>query len=243
MSDSVFADWRTKSYPLTFQGQLVVSVLVGGTPKDPNVAKGWIETKLKGSDEDRIRSLVAQTMADLNITFDEAVDEVNKQKNLSGFKKDPEQGLYIEGRHLKAMLKEAVSVAVASRKLEMTKWGATRKWLSNYFPEHVFVLEDRVYLGVMEPTGVLQNFVHTHRTSAIQYQEYVEKAEVNFTVVTDHDFTDDEWAMIWTTGELNGLGAGRSQGHGTFQVTRWDKTVDKAALAKLKKKETKETAE
>jgi hypothetical protein len=241
MSDSIFSDWRTKSYPLTFHGQLIVDTLVGGTPKDPNVAKAWIETKLKGADEDRLRRLVAKTMTELSVTFDEAVQEVNNQKNLSGFKKDPERGLFIEGRHLKAMLKEAVSIAVASRKLDMTKWGATRKWLTNYFPEHVFVMEDRIYLGVMEPSGVLQNFVHTHRTSAIQYQEYVNKAEVTFTVVTDHDFTDDQWAMIWTTAELNGLGAGRSQGHGTFQVVKWDKKVDKAALAKLQKKEAKDT--
>src|SRR5688572_10430941 len=120
MTDSVFGDWRTKSYPYTFHGELVVGTLVGGVPSDPNVAKGWIETKLKGQSAERIQELIAKTMIERNITQAEAVDEVNKLKNLNGFKRDPEQGLYIEGRQLKAALKEAVSVAVAAGKLEMT---------------------------------------------------------------------------------------------------------------------------
>ena len=236
MSDSVFSDWRTKSYPFEFQGRLTVGILVGGTPSDPNVAKGWLESKIKGAGDDRIQTLIAQTMVERNITADEALEVVNNLKNLSGFKKDPERGLFIEGRQLKAALKEAVSVAVAAGKLDMTKWGATRKWLTNYFPEHVFVLDERLYLGVMEPSGVLQNFVHTHKTSAIQYQEYVNKAEISFTVVTDHPFTEEQWAMIWTTGEQNGLGAGRSQGYGTYNVTQWDKKVNEAAAKRLAKK-------
>ena len=59
---------------------------------------------------------------------------------------------------------------------------------------------------------------------------------IPFTVVTDHDFTDKDWAMIWTTGELQGLGASRSQGYGTYTVTKWEKTVDEKAMAALKKK-------
>lgn len=250
MSESVFADWRSRSYPFTFDGELLVNVLVGGVPSDPHIAKGWIESKVKDSNEQRIQELIAQTMVDRNVTQAEAVDIVNNLKNLNGFKKlrcpdcppigpncvTGKHELFIEGRQLKAALKEAVSVAVAAGKLEMTKWGSTRKWLTNYFPEHVFVLDERLPLGVYEPTAVLQNFVHTHKGSSIQYQEYVEKATIKFTVVTDHDFTDKDWAMIWTTGEMNGLGASRSQGYGTYQVTRWDKTVDQKALAALKKK-------
>jgi hypothetical protein len=222
---SVFADYRKRSYPFTFNGRIFVPVLVGGIPSDPNVAKNWIETKLKGSSEERIQQLITQTMVERNMTQDQAVEHINKLKNLNGFKRD-EKGLYYEGRQLKAALKEAVSIAVAGGKLDMTGWGSTRKWLTNYFPEHVFVLEDRLYLGVEEPTAVFQQFVHTHKGSSIQYQEYVENAEFDFTVVTDHDFSDKEWAMVWTTGEMNGLGASRSQGYGTYQVIKWEKVVD-----------------
>jgi hypothetical protein len=230
--DGVFSGARNRSYPYTFYGHIHVDTLVGGIPSDPNVAKGWIESKLKNSSTDRIQALIAETMVERNMTADEAVEYVNKLKNLNGFKKDPEQGLYIEGRQLKAALKEAVSVAVAADKVKQTGWGSTRKWLSNYFPEHVFVLEERLYLGVTEPTAVFQQFVHTHKGSSIQYQEYVKDAEFDFTVITDHDFTDRDWEMIWTTGEMNGLGASRSQGYGTYTVTKWDKSVDRSALKK-----------
>lgn len=256
MSNSVFAEWRSRSYPFTFKGELFVNVLVGGVPSDPDIAKGWIESKVKDSNDQRIQDLIAQTMVDRNVTQTEAVKIVNNLKNLNGFKKlrcpdcpltgpnctTGKHELFIEGRQLKAALKEAVSVAVAAGKLEMTKWGSTRKWLTNYFPEHVFVLEDRLMLGVYEPTEILQNFVHTHKGSSIQYQECVHSVSIGFTVITDHDFTDKDWAMIWTTGEMNGLGASRSQGYGTYQVTRWDKTVDQKAFAALKKKAEKEEA-
>jgi hypothetical protein len=231
---SVFFDYRKNSYPFTFNGRIHVPVLVGGIPSDPNVAKNWIETKLKGKSEDRIQQLITQTMVERNLTQDAAVEYVNKLKNLNGFKKD-EKGLYYEGRQLKAALKEAVSIAVAGAKLDMTGWGSTRKWLTNYFPEHVFILEDRLYLGVHEPTAVFQQFVHTHKGSSIQYQEYVEEAEFDFTVMTDHDFSDQEWAMIWTTGEMNGLGASRSQGYGTYQVVKWEKVVDPSYRKREKK--------
>lgn len=242
MTEGVFAEWRTRSYPFTFHGEILVGTLVGGVPSDPNVAKGWIESKIKDGNQQRIQELIAQTIIERNVTQAEAVKIVNDLKNLNGFKKDPERGLYIEGRQLKAALKEAVSVAVAAGKLEMTKWGNTRKWLTNYFPEHVFVMEERLYLGAQEPSGVFQQFVHTHKGSSVQYQEYVEKVTIPFTVVTDHDFTDKDWAMIWTTGELQGLGASRSQGYGTYTVTKWEKTVDQKALAALKKKTEKEAA-
>jgi len=240
MTEGVFADWRTRSFPIKFNGEILVGTLVGGIPSDPNVAKGWIESKIKDGNQQRIQDLVAKTMVERNVTQDEAVKIVNDLKNLNGFKRDPERGLFIEGRQLKAALKEAVSVAVAAGKLEMTKWGNTRKWLTNYFPEHVFVAEERLYLGVQEPSGIFQQFVHTHKGSSVQYQEYVEKVTIEFTIVTDHDFTDKDWAMMWTTGELQGLGASRSQGYGTYTVTKWEKTVDEKALAALKKKTEKE---
>src|SRR4029453_8285319 len=158
MTEGVFADWRTLSFPIRFDGEILVGTLVGGVPSDPNVAKGWIESKIKDGNQQRIQELVAKTMIERNVTQQEAVKIVNDLKNLNGFKKDPEHGLYIEGRQLKAALKEAVSVAVAAGRLGMTKWGNTRKWLTNYFPEHVFVMEERLYLGVQEPSGIFQQF-------------------------------------------------------------------------------------
>jgi hypothetical protein len=237
----IFEEWRAASYPFTFYGRLHVPIIVGGIPSNPDVMKGWIESKVKDNAE-LIQQRVAQTMVEMGVTADQAIEEVKKAKSLNRFKRDEEKGLYIEGRQLKAALKEAVSVAVAAKKIEMTGWGATRKWLTKFLPEHVFVVEERLFLGVFEETGVLQQFVHARNQSSIQYQEYVENAEIDFTVVTDYDFTDKDWAMIWTTGELQGLGASRSQGYGTYSVTKWDKHVDQSAMPETTRVKTKKAA-
>jgi hypothetical protein len=227
----VFSKWDNQSYPFRFNTGLSISTIVGGVPSDPKVAEGWLKSKLQATD-DRIREMVAEVMVEREVGIEEATEIVNSLKNLNGFKHTPEGVLFIEGRQVKAALKEAVSVAVAAKKLDMTGWGATRKWLTNYLPEHVFVIEETIILqqkdengnlvAVKSPTGIFQQFVHTHRGSSIQYQEYVKDAEIEFTVICDHPFTSKEWAMIWTTGERNGLGASRSQGYGTYGVTKWE---------------------
>lgn len=218
---SVFARHQAEMFPFRFAGQLVVGTIAGGTPTDPNVAEGWIRTKL-GATDDLLRQMVAETMVERGITADEAAVEVSKNKHLNGFKRD-EQGLFIEGRQLKAALKEAASCAVAAGKLNSRGWGKTNKGLLSYLAEHVFVVEDRLHLGVTEPTGINQRFVHTFRGSGIQYEEYVTDAKLSFTVIADHDFSEKEWAAIWTSGEQQGIGASRSQGYGRYEVTQWDR--------------------
>lgn len=217
---SVFAKHQAEMFPFRFTGELLVGCIAGGTPTDANVAEGWIKTKL-GAKDDQLREMVAQTMVERGIGADEAAKVVDSLKHLNGFKRD-EQGLYIEGRQLKAALKEAASCAVAAGKLTARGWGKTNKGLLSYLAEHVFVVEDRLHLGVAEPTGINQRFVHTFRGSGIQYEEYVEDAKVSFTVMADHDFSVKEWAAIWTSGEQQGIGASRSQGYGRYEVTRWD---------------------
>lgn len=224
---SVFADYREKSYPIHFAGTLHIDRLVGGVPTDPNVAEAWLRSKLVDTD-DAIREAVARTMQERGVNAEEATSIVNTEKHLIGFKKD-EDGLYIEGRQLKAALKEAASVAMAADKLKSQGWGKTRKGLLNFFAEHVFIAEERLHLGVFEPSGVMQRFVHTWRGDSIKYEEYVDDVDVHFTVLTDHNFSHGDWAAIWTTGEMQGIGATRSMGYGRYEVTRWDKVPAGAA--------------
>ena len=218
---SVFAKAKIDLFPHRFAGQLSVSTIVGGTPTDPKVAEGWLRTKLGGTD-DRIREMVAEVMVERGVTASEATEIVNLNQHLNGFKRD-NQGLYIEGRQLKAALKEAASCAMAVDKLPSRGWGKTNKGLLSFMSEHVFVTEERLYLGVKEATGVNQKFVHTFRGSGIQYEEFVTDATIDFTVIADFDFTPKDWAAIWTSGEQQGIGASRSQGYGRYSVTRWDK--------------------
>ncbi len=215
---SVFSKpkWISAAYPHRYNGTLVVTCIAGGTPTDPKVAEGWLKTKLADKD-DLIRDAVAEVMVERGVTADEAAGIVDTNKHLNGFKRGA-HGLYIEGRQLKACIKEAASIRWPN-----AKWGPTRKGTRSFFPEHLFVVEDVLPLGVNEPSGVAQRFVHTWRGSGIQYEEYVEDAKVEFTVITDYDFSAEEWALLWLTAEQQGLGASRSQGYGRFEVVRWDK--------------------
>lgn len=217
---SAFDSHRTTAYPYTFHGRMHVACIVGGIPTDPKVAEGWLRTKLADKD-DLIREMVASTMVERGITADEAAVQVDQLKHLNGFKRDTD-GLYIEGRQLKSAIKEAGSVAVAAGKLRKSGWGSTNKGIKSFLAEHVFVVEDTLHLGVKEPTGVNQRFVHTFRGAGIQYEEYVENAVINFTVITDQDLTEKDWAMLWLTGEQQGIGATRSQGFGRYEMQVWE---------------------
>ncbi len=230
MLAGVFDDLRPGAYPYHFQCTLAVDMLVGGVPTDPKVAEGWLRTKLVTDKDELIREAVAATMVERGVTAEEATKIVNTQKNLNGFKRD-EIGLYVEGRQLKAMLKEAGSIAVAAGKVDARGWGKTNKGLLSYLSEHVFVVDKRIHVyqgdslkngGVAEATGINQRFVHTFRGAGIQYEEYIAPAKLTFTVISDHPFTRKQWGHIWLCAEQNGVGASRSQGYGTFTVVQWD---------------------
>lgn len=232
----IFEKYEPEAWPYWYQGRLVVGVLVGGIPQDPKVVESWIRTKLSDTRSDaEIQELIAATMAEMGVSQETAIAKASSSLvGVNSFKRD-ERGLYIEGRQLKAALKEAVMVAVNAGKLTSEKWGrpdnATyKKGIKGWFPEHVFVNEDRLHIykegkpdPVTEPDGTIQKFIHTHRGDSIGYEQYVSDAEIRFTVKTDHELTEKQWAMIWLTGELQGLGASRSQEYGRYRVTQWEK--------------------
>lgn len=219
---SAFAKYQTKAWPFRFTGTINARNLAGGVPTDPKVAEGWLRTKLADKD-DLIREAVAQTMVERGVTADEAAKLVDTSKHLNGFKTDPDHGLFIEGRQLKAAIKEAAAVARSVGKLK-SRWGDTNKGVLGFVAEHIMVTDERLYLGVTQPTTVLQSFPKNPRTgqTGIQYTEVIEDATFSFTVITDHKFTDEEWAMLWLTGEQQGIGASRSQGFGRYTVTSWE---------------------
>lgn len=218
---SVFEHYHDRAWPYRYHGALHVATIVGGTPTNEKVMEGYLKTKLASPDE-IIREAVAETMVERGVTVEEATRLVGDSRSLNGFKRD-EHGLYIEGRQLKACIKEGASVAGAAGKIPIgTVWGKTRKGLLSFIAEHVMVVDDRIHLGTDEPDGIIQRFVHTFRGASIQYEEYVEDASLSFTVISDHEFTEEQWAMIWLTAEQQGLGASRSQGFGRFEVTKWE---------------------
>lgn len=216
---SVFEQYRPTAYPYNYAIELSVPVIAGGTPSDPKVAEGWLKTKLGVDKDETIRAMVAEVMVEKGVDINEATQIVNMNKHLNGFKRDPENGLYIEGRQAKAAIKEAANV-----RWPKDRWGPTRKGTLSFFAEHVFVPETRIFLNepkTGEPTGINQRFVHTFRGSGIQYEEFVESAILRFHVITDYDFTEEQWGHLWLTGEQQGIGASRSQGYGKYEVSGW----------------------
>jgi hypothetical protein len=244
---SVFAAKRANAYRFQFAGTLLVGTLVGGTPTNKKVAEGWLRSKLADKDS-IIQEMVAEVMLERTaagkpVTKDEATKLVDISQHLNGFKRqrcddcgleglcDGAHQLFMEGRHLKAAIKEAASIAMATERLKAKGWGATRKSLLGFVAEHIFVQDDRLPLWtedgepVTEPTDVNQQFVSTFRGSGIKYEEFVESTQLHFTIASDYDFDPDDWAEIWVTGEQNGFGASRSQGYGRYEVIRWEPAI------------------
>lgn len=222
MPTSVFAKYIPKAWPYEYRGTLHVGRIAGGTPTDPKVAEGWIKSAIGTDNADLLRQQIAEVMVERGVTEEEAVAEVDSLRHLNGFKRDDEHGLYIEGRQLKAAIKEAVSCAVAVGKLPSRGWGMTNKGSKAFVAEHICVVEDRLYLNTKKPSGIAQRFVHTHNGTGIQYEEYCDDVTVDFTITTDHKFPDEQWAMVWLTGEQQGIGATRSQGYGRYKVIKWE---------------------
>lgn len=222
---NIFEGFLPDAYPHRYNVTLEVADLAGGTPTDPKTIEGWLKTKLGIDSGEQIRDAVAAAMIErgLNVEgdsgdklLDEAVEQVAADRHLNGFKRmdGPGSELCIEGRHLKAMIKEAACIRWPDK-----RWGPTRKGTKSFFAEHFFVAERWVGLGVSEPTRIDTRYVHTFRGDGIQREEIVDPAVVRFTLYTDVEMKRDEWGLLFLTGGANGLGSSRSQSYGTFAVT------------------------
>lgn len=213
---SVFEAVRNTVYPFRYHGEMLVHELHGGVPSTPEVIEHWIKTKFQDNDA-LVQEMVLETMKERGLEGDEAVTEVASTKGLNGFKRTENGELYVEGRQLKACIKEAANIRWAK-----DRWGPTNKGTRGFFAEHVFVAENILPLGVKEPTGVLTSIVKSRFGTSFKLEEYVEDVTIPFTIVTDHEFTDEQWGQLWVTAEQQGFGASRSQGYGLFEITKWE---------------------
>jgi hypothetical protein len=203
--------------------------IMGGTPKDPKVIEGWIRTRMGLDQGDQLRLMVVKTMREIGhdigddptpAQLDEAIKATVGDKSTNGFKRD-ERGLYIEGRQIKAALKENTAILFP---YVTDKWGATKKAPKAYLAERVFCEEDTIPLGRQEPDGVDCFIGHVTGPqgprSTLTYVEYCERPELAFTVWSLEDSVKrEDWEAIFELMEQNGIGALRSQGHGRFALT------------------------
>lgn len=185
--------------------------IVGGIPKNPKVIGQWIEASMNKADKVKKEEVIKETV--------EAVgaDEF-AEKMWTGFKSDSKIGLYIEGRQIKAMLKEGANVL-------KTLLHETR--FRSKLAERVWVSPDKISLGVKEPTGSDERTVHVMTRqgprSALKKFDYVEKPTITFQleVLNDGVVTRKRLDAVLKYCAKNGLGAMRSQGEGvigTFKI-------------------------
>lgn len=252
VASDLFATYRAR---LRFRGRVV-----GGTPSNPKLIEGWLRAKMGVSQEQEVRNLTIQTLRDLGLeqelfdgdevrldTLTAASEAIAQKSNTTMFKRDRD-GLYIESRAVKAMLKEAVAVLFpgsvngkASEREEtgpvrVHKWGQTGKGPRSATAEWVFVNPDHISLGVANPTAIDLSIGHITGKdgprSTLDYYEYVEHAAVTFDVMVLQDRVPvDRWPQIWRYAQENGLGAKRSQGFGRFDIEGWERVTGSSFVA------------
>lgn len=208
------------------------NLIVGGIPSDKSVIEGWIRSRMDLGDA-AISELVEQTVTERGVlTPDEAIEAVMQSElapSVNGFKRDDNGQLCIEGRIVKAALKEWMNSAYPGTKFPgKTKIEGLRKGLMRYAAEAVRVDDLLIGLGVKEPTMIEERIKHVMTPqgprSSINRVEVVEQPEVTFTISVRDDFIpEDAWARIWSVGEAIGLGSDRGRSDGQFELTEWQR--------------------
>jgi hypothetical protein len=237
--ESVFdgAAWTTYDVVLNLTGNLY-----GGSPFDPTLVEGWLKSKLGITDEEELKVWTKKHLAETqgldandidDIAIEKAIQENALEKKAQGFKRLPETNQpYVEGRHVKAMIKEATNIAYPQGEHKWGRYSNTKgvsvggKSPLSYIAERVWVPEAPIVVadetdGFEFAVGHIEDW--KGRRSTIGYFEYCAKPVVQFQVkVLDDCLSFEQWGRIWQVAEGNGLGARRSQGGGQFAVTRWE---------------------
>jgi hypothetical protein len=232
---SVFAGWSEQFWQYRYNLTLDFTTLQGGQPVDPRIVKTLIRQRLGFNDEELLAQAVGEIRAETNQeatpeNVSEAAKSVESKYGLNVFRCD-DKGLFLGGYALKAAIKEAVSIARAANNLP-EKYGATRKGIISYTAEHIGVVEDKLYIErdgriLKEADETQQKIVHANtprgKIHSLKYVEVVTSGQIHATIETDTPFTDQEWAVVWMTGERQGIGAGRSGSAGRYVVTQWER--------------------
>jgi len=204
--------------------KIKVPRIAGGIPKDPEMMETWVNATNKKKSEEERKKIVEATKEQMEAVTDEVC-----KKNGTGFKSEEGKGLYIEGRQLKSMLKEAANII---KDLVPSKEEGEKgiKALKSKVADRVFVVEEKVFLGKTEPDSVedrpISVIVAQGPRTSIKRTEYVHNVELTFTVRRLHDSAVPEKTLyaILSYSQQIGLGAERSQGCGIFEIVSVTKT-------------------
>lgn len=219
------------------------TAICGGIPKDSKAIEGWLTGKaLDNSDKQRllrenlVTFLVANGMTvEDDISLEDLAEAAKKfagEKHTTGFRRLTDGSPYIEGRTIKAMLKEVINILYAGQRGAFGSNNPTKKGAKSFVAERIFVQEDVVPLNVTKDDVDIEMFItHTNGPagpiSGLNYVEMVYEPTVTFTVKALKDcIPGDDWASFWELAQENGLGAKRSQQFGRFDIVGWKRLPD-----------------
>lgn len=230
---SIFANYVAQDYTPYKTTIQINNWIMGGIPQRIDIIEGWLKKGLGIDAEEELRERAKRTAIELfpglvtaTMTYAQVEEIVNElaESHVNTFKRGPTGVLYIEGRQVKAALKEAINVRYPKERVGHGK-GAKK-----FAEERVFVEEEVIPLGVSKPDGrhLFVGHVTDQRgeRSTLTHYDYVVRPTLHFVVQvqsTAVEVMKDMWPYIWGTAEHIGLGALRSQGFGTFVVTEWKK--------------------
>lgn len=197
----------------------------GGVPKNPDLVQGWlearkptepalIERKAAGEKITPIAQLAEQVIAQLPATEDEKATE----SVWTTFKVDKDGNALLEERHIKALLREAVTTTGLAR---------DRRGVKQVVQHGLFIKPQFTPIGKVG--GFEERALHVMTAqgprSALRRMDYVERKEPFFFevwVVNSSDkketVTGEDLARLFKVGEEIGLGASRSQSDGKFEL-------------------------
>lgn len=230
---SVFAKQEAQDYT-TYEVQITMrDWIMGGIPQKVELIEGWLRKGMGVQSTEELRQQALVTLRQLfpdqvaeDMTFEQAVAVTKDiaESHTNSFKRSSSGFLYIESRQVKAMLKEAINIRFPKERVGHGK-GAKK-----FSEERIFVSPDIISLGVKEPSGRHLFVGHVSdrlgERSTLTNYDYVKQPRLSFTVKvqsTAVSVLEPMWPLIWVTAEHNGLGALRSQGFGTFAVTKWER--------------------
>lgn len=129
-----------------------------------------------------------------------------------------DEGIYIRGYQINAMLKDAAQRMKATLKT---------KGLGNTIRDGGLLFPDKIYLGV-DPTIIERGVKPDNGPANIKIFQVAEgvKLSVPCALLENGDLPDELYRQMWVVAQGNGLGANRHLGYGKFEVTGIVETGD-----------------
>jgi hypothetical protein len=217
---------ETKRYVIELNSEML-----GTVPKDPEIYKAYIESKKPNGTN-------GATGVDIT-EEDEAANVIKaEEKGWTGMMKD-ENGLYLYSYLIRGFLKSAgealapqlstmkakKGAKVAEDGTEPPKTKEPLKAIRSKIDKFVFVTPRRIYLGVMEPAGVVERPLRCMTMQGprvtLARSDYVNAGTQLTFYITLFKNKEITWEMIdqlFEYGEFQGLGQFRSGSYGQFKV-------------------------